>query len=160
MRTIISTMMAILMLFASTSAFAQEVDNTLVFRDCPYNTGNELSCMACVIYYEARGESEQGRLAVGAVVMNRVENPRFPSTVCRVVFQRSQFSWIQPSVRRGVRLDPVSWARSIALARQILSAKYDDPSNGALYFHNRRVSPNLGRHRQTTAIIGAHIFKR
>lgn len=160
MRTIISTMMAILMMFASTVAVAQEVNNTLVFRDCPYNTGNQLSCMACVIYYEARGEARQGRVAVGAVVMNRVESGRFPSSVCGVVFQKSQFTWIQPSVRRGVKFNKGQWDDSVAIARQIMSGDYSDPTRGALYFHNRRVAPSLGRHRQTTVIIGQHIFKK
>lgn len=160
MRTIISMMMAILMLLVSTQAVAQEVSNTLVFRDCPYNTGNQLSCMACVIYYEARGESRQGRVAVGAVVMNRVESGRFPKSVCGVVFQRGQFSWINPSVRRSVKMNKTQWDDSVDIARQILNERYTDPSNGALYFHNRRVAPSLGRHRNTTAIIGQHVFKK
>lgn len=160
MRTIISTMMAILMLFVSTQVVAQEVNNTLVFRDCPYNTGNDLSCMACVIYYEARGESRQGRFAVGAVVLNRVESGRFPKSICGVVFQRGQFSWINPAVRRGVKLNKAEWDSSVSIARQLLAERSQDPSNGALYFHNRRVAPSLGKHRQTTAIIGQHIFKR
>ncbi len=160
MRTIISMMMAILMLFASTQAVAQEVNNTLVFRDCPKNTGNELSCMACVIYYEARGESRQGRVAVGAVVMNRMESSRFPGSVCGVVFQRGQFSWIRPGVRNGVKLNQAAWNDSVQLARQILSRQYSDPSNGALYFHHRSVAPSLGKARRTTAVIGQHIFKR
>lgn len=158
MRTIISMMMAILMLFASTQAVAQEVNNTLVFRDCPKNTGNQLSCMACVIYYEARGESRQGRIAVGAVVMNRVESGRFAGSVCGVVFQRGQFSWINPNVRSSVRLNQAAWNDSVQVARQILAKQYSDPSNGALYFHHRSRSPNNGK--RTTAVIGQHIFKR
>jgi len=61
---------------------------------------NEVRCLALNIYFEARSEGEQGQLAVGHVVMNRVADRHYPSTVCNVVRQggekrlhRCQFSW-------------------------------------------------------------------
>src|SRR5687768_8008921 len=47
----------------------------------------ELECLAKTIYFEARGESEQGQRAVAAVVLNRVRSPDFPDSVCEVVHQ-------------------------------------------------------------------------
>ena len=53
----------------------------------------ELRCLAQNIYFEARGERQAGQLAVGLVTMNRVNSKRFPNTVCKVVWQKRQFSW-------------------------------------------------------------------
>src|SRR5690606_4966325 len=59
----------------------------------------EQKCLATAIYFEARGESLKGQAAVAQVVLNRVRNPAYPSTVCGVVYQnqhlrnRCQFSF-------------------------------------------------------------------
>ena len=53
---------------------------------------NDLNCLAANIYKEARGESLQGKIAVGLVTINRVEDKRWPNTVCKVVKQKNQFS--------------------------------------------------------------------
>jgi spore germination cell wall hydrolase CwlJ-like protein len=58
----------------------------------------ELKCLADNIYYEAGNQSTQGKLAVAAVTINRVKSPKFPKSVCAVVYQRTkrvcQFSWV------------------------------------------------------------------
>ena len=51
------------------------------------HTDKELKCLATAIYFEARGESRQGQLAVAQVVLNRVKNPAYPNTICGVVYQ-------------------------------------------------------------------------
>ncbi|NNC72074.1 MAG: cell wall hydrolase, partial [Sphingomonadaceae bacterium] len=56
---------------------------------------DELHCLAKVILHESRGEPRSGQLAVAQVVMNRVESPRFPNSICGVIYQRSQFSNIR-----------------------------------------------------------------
>ena len=48
-------------------------------------TGKQMSCLAEALYFEARGEPIQGQLAVGEVVLNRVEDPRYPNSICKVI---------------------------------------------------------------------------
>ena len=50
-------------------------------------------CLAIAMYYEARNQPIDGQLAVAQVIMNRVESPRYPDTVCEVVWQPKQFSF-------------------------------------------------------------------
>ena len=50
-------------------------------------TGKQMSCLAEALYFEARGEPIQGQLAVGEVVLNRVEDPRYPNSICKVINQ-------------------------------------------------------------------------
>ena len=56
--------------------------------------GNELTCMADNIYFESRGESEAGQFLTGFITMNRVRDPRWPNTICKVVYQPNQFEWV------------------------------------------------------------------
>lgn len=59
----------------------------------------EVDCLAKNIYHEARGESELGQKAVAWVTLNRTENPSFPDTVCGVVLQSHQFSWVTAKLK-------------------------------------------------------------
>src|SRR3546814_1697830 len=67
----------------------------------------ELRCLAGAVYFESRGESLAGQLAVAHVIINRAESGRFPSSYCGVVHQRSQFSFVRggkmPSIRESSR---------------------------------------------------------
>jgi spore germination cell wall hydrolase CwlJ-like protein len=78
----------------------------------PFSGLSSTECMARVMYFESNRSSAEGMLAVGTVVMNRVHDPKFPSTVCGVVGQRNQFA-------DGVLWKPVKEGKSIALARQV-----------------------------------------
>ena len=120
---------------------------------------SELECLAKNIYYEAGNQDYEGRLAVATVTMNRVENKKFPSTVCGVVYQRSksgcQFSWT--CGKRG-KFYPDLYKKSYAVAKEVLTNKVRlDIIKGALYFHNTSIKPKW-----TFAIpvarIGNHIF--
>ncbi|MGI9308724.1 MAG: cell wall hydrolase, partial [Gammaproteobacteria bacterium] len=119
-------------------------------------------CMAMVMYWEARGEGRKGMFAVGSVVLNRVDDPRFPNSVCDVVYQGGesppcQFSWWcdgksdYPSKRE-------SWARANQLANDLLTARPKDLTDGALFFHNTSIENPWNRN--LTAQIGNHIFYR
>jgi spore germination cell wall hydrolase CwlJ-like protein len=160
MRTIIHKMMAILIAVTPIAAIAQESANRPTFQDCPYNTGDARTCMACAVYYEARSESKAGQIAVASVVINRSNSKKFPGNICKVVHQTNQFSWTNPKIRQGVKFNQTQWNKSILIADEVMGGDQPDPSNGALYFHNRRVKPNLGKSRQVVAVIGQHIFKK
>lgn len=113
-----------------------------------------MDCLARNIYFEARGESERGKLAVALVTLNRLDNQKFPKTICGVVFQPQQFSWTQEFKR--VKLNPQQWqqAKDAAWAaymnRDILG-KFP-----ATHFHNTTTKPTWNLKR--VAKIGNHVF--
>ncbi|WP_052339868.1 cell wall hydrolase [Gorillibacterium massiliense] len=114
----------------------------------------ELEILARVIYSEARGESFEGQVAVGAVVLNRVLSPRFPDTIKAVVFQKGAFT----ALRDGqYRLAP----DSIAYAAALEALKGVDPTGEAIYYYNPKIATSDWiRTRLQTAEIGNHIFAR
>ncbi|NBJ16739.1 MAG: spore cortex-lytic protein [Dehalobacter sp. 4CP] len=85
--------------------------------------------LAKIIYAEARGESFEGQVAVGAVVLNRVESPKFPDTIREVIYQPGQFSAV---LDRQIELTPGDEAYQAAL--EALAGQ--DPSEGALFYYN------------------------
>jgi spore germination cell wall hydrolase CwlJ-like protein len=118
----------------------------------------ELECLAVGIYFESKGEPLTGQLAVGEVIANRAESPKFPSTYCGVLFQRKQFSFIRgkslPRVNRSSR----AWKTAVAVAKIVDQDLKDSAADNALFFHARRVSP--GWKLKRVASIGNHIFYR
>ena len=118
----------------------------------------ELECLAVGIYYESKGEPLAGQLAVGEVIANRAESPKFPSTYCGVLFQRGQFSFIRgkslPKVSRSSR----AWKTAVAVAKIVDQDLKDSKADEALFFHAKRVSP--GWKLKRVASIGNHIFYR
>lgn len=124
----------------------------------------ELRCLALNIYFEARGEPEAGRLAVGHVVLNRMEDPRFPDTICAVVKQggedrlhRCQFSWWCDGQSDTPR-DAAAWAQSRQAAQKVYWALDPDPTGGALWYHAHYVAPDWRHRFVRSAVIGQHIF--
>jgi Cell Wall Hydrolase len=125
---------------------------------------DEIACLALNIYHEARGEPDEGKLAVGHVVLNRVLSGRFPSTVCEVVQQggevrrnRCQFSWWCDG-RSDTPRNRQDWQRSSELALAIYWGQTEDPTNGALWYHADYVSPAWRHDFDQGPTIGRHIF--
>ncbi len=125
---------------------------------------SELECLALTIYFEARGESDEGKLAVGHVVMNRAENPLFPREVCKVVRQggdkllyHCQFSWWCDG-RSDRPRNRQAWAKSRALAGSVYWDYSRDPTAGALWYHADYVRPSWRRDLIPGPKIGRHVF--
>lgn len=118
---------------------------------------DEERCLAVAIFYESKGESLSGQMAVAHVILNRVESPRFPSTICGVVTQRSQFSFVRGGRLPGAR-PGASWNTARAVARAALADAWDSPVGEAMFFHTTRVSPRWNRTK--VASIGNHVFYR
>lgn len=110
---------------------------------------SDIKCLAANIHYEARGESKKGQIAVAHVTLNRTKDKRFPKTVCGVVKQPGQFSWVKDN---PVMKAPKKFQE---LALEVLSGKYKDPTRGALFFHNGSVESFK---RRELIRIGEHIF--
>ena len=130
----------------------------------PSNISGELHCLALNIYHEARGEPEKGKRAVGHVVMNRVTDRRFPTSVCQVVRQggerrrhRCQFSWWCDG-RSDRPRNRTAWNASIEIAHEIIAGLSSDPTGGALWYHADYVQPYWRTAFKRGPKIGVHIF--
>ncbi|MFN3937729.1 MAG: cell wall hydrolase [Gemmobacter sp.] len=127
--------------------------------------GPEFECLARAIYFEARGEPLHGQIAVAEVVLNRVDSPRFPATICGVVHQGAgsgrgcQFSFVCDGRQRGIR-EGSAWERARSVARRVLDGTDRRLTDGATYFHEVNVTPRWSERFPRTARIGAHLFYR
>ena len=124
----------------------------------------EIDCLSLNIYFEARGEPDVGKAAVAHVVLNRVVDKRFPTTVCGVVRQggeqklhRCQFSWWCDG-RSDKPRNVQSWQQAKAVAQQVYWGFAPDPTAGALWYHADTVSPSWGHVFNRGPQIGQHVF--
>jgi N-acetylmuramoyl-L-alanine amidase len=126
-------------------------------QDFSDDADSELSCLAGAVYFESKGEPLSGQLAVANVIINRTNSGRFPRTICGVVKQPGQFSFIRGGAIPAIR-SAAQYRTAMAIAQVAMDKEWDNPTPGALYFHARRVSPGWARPRVAT--IGNHIFFR
>ncbi|MXP10832.1 cell wall hydrolase [Altererythrobacter halimionae] len=116
----------------------------------------EMQCLAGAIYFESRGESLDGQLAVGRVIVGRAKSGRFPNSYCGVVYQRSQFSFVRGGRMPAIRYGSHAWKRAVAIAQIAHEGTWKSEVDGALFFHARYVNP---RWRLTRlAQVGNHVF--
>jgi N-acetylmuramoyl-L-alanine amidase len=130
----------------------------LVAERAAYSVGDrEADCLAKAVYFESKGEPLDGQLAVAEVILNRAKSGRFANTLCGVVKQPSQFSFV-----RGGGFPPVvnqaMWRQAVGVAQVAMGGLWESTAPNALYFHARRVSPNWGK--THVATVGNHIFYR
>jgi len=122
--------------------------------------GAEEDCLANAVYFEARGESLEGQLAVAEVVMNRARSGRYPATWCGVVTQRSQFSFVRGGVIPAANRGSDAWRRAVAIARIAQQGSTRMLAANVLWYHANYVAPSWGRRLARSSVIGAHIFYR
>jgi spore germination cell wall hydrolase CwlJ-like protein len=130
------------------------------------HTEAQIKCLATAIYFEARGEPEQGQVAVAQVVLNRVKNPAYPSTICGVVYQnknmryRCQFSFACD--RRADRVtDASSWKEANDIAHKVVADQKDmflADVGTSTHYHAVYVRPRWARTMKKMDKIGRHIF--
>lgn len=143
---------------AGEAATAQSLRELIMLQAKPETLPRELDCLAGAIYFEARGESLAGQLAVGRVVVARSRSGRFPNSYCGVVFQPSQFSFVRGGTMPTIRRSSASWRTAVAIAQIADADAWDSPVEGALFFHAARVSP--GWRLKRVARVDNHIFYR
>lgn len=119
---------------------------------------SELECLAGAIYFESKGEPLDGQLAVAEVVINRTQSGRYPTTLCGVVKQPSQFSFVRGGRIPPIRRDSPEWRKAVAIAHIAVNDLADSPVPKALSFHATRVSP--GWNMKRLARVGNHVFYR
>jgi hypothetical protein len=120
----------------------------------------QTNCLATAVYFEARGESVEGQLAVARVVMNRASSGRYPPDWCSVVKQPAQFSFVRHGEFPYADTNSDSWRKAEAVAQ--LAAANVVPSVGpdVLWYHATYVAPSWGHRLNMAEKIGLHIFYR
>jgi spore germination cell wall hydrolase CwlJ-like protein len=127
-------------------------------QGAPEELDGDMKCLAGAVYFEAKGESLEGQLAVARVIINRAKSGRFADSLCGVVYQPSQFSFVRGHAMPPIRTESRDWREAVAIAQIAVSDEWDSLAEGALYFHARRVSPGWGKAR--LASIDNHVFYR
>jgi spore germination cell wall hydrolase CwlJ-like protein len=124
----------------------------------------QIRCLAENIYYESRGESLEGQIAVAKVTLNRLDEG-YARTVCGVVKQRTpagcQFEWVCNSTSNPVGF---LWNQAVGIAVVLINEPeaIEDPTNGATHFHATYINWQPGWHRVKDSVqrIGNHVFYR
>ena len=115
-------------------------------------TSSDTYLLAKCIYAEARGESYEGQVAVGAVILNRVRSSKFPNTISGVIYQKNAFTAVSDG---QINLAPDKTA--LNAAQDAINGW--DPTYGCIYYYNPAVATSswiFGR--ETVTTIGKHVF--
>ncbi|MBT8414219.1 MAG: cell wall hydrolase [Boseongicola sp.] len=127
--------------------------------------GDQWSCLAEALYFEARGETLKGIVGVAEVILNRVDDRRYPASVCGVVNQgtgeryRCQFTYTcdgRPETITEVR----AYQKVGKIARFMLDGAERELTDGATHYHTKSVNPRWARVFPRTTTIGYHHFYR
>ena len=127
--------------------------------------GAQWRCLAEAIYFEARGESLAGQMAVGEVILNRVDSAKYPDTICNVVRQGAerrnacQFSYKCDGVPERIA-EPAAYARAGKIAHLLLEGRPRMLTGAATHYHATSVKPGWARRLVRTTRIDSHIFYR
>jgi hypothetical protein len=120
----------------------------------------QTNCLATAVYFEARGETVEGQLAVARVVMNRAASGRYPSDWCSVVKQPAQFSFVRHGEFPYADTNSLAWQRAEAVAQLAVANIVPSVDPDVLWYHANYVAPTWGRRLSRAEQIGAHIFYR
>jgi spore germination cell wall hydrolase CwlJ-like protein len=155
---------AVMLLFVTGPASAQNFELEKLFP--------QVQCMALNVYYEARGSNLADKAAVADVVLNRVNDTRYPDTVCGVVKQglqdangnmlrnKCQFSWYCDG-KHDRPQDEDRWVEAQSIAWNMVEEnKYRGITEGSTHYHATYVNPRWAKTLQLVGRIGAHIFYR
>lgn len=134
--------------------------------DAQVYSKKEQTCLATGIYFEARGESEEGQAAVAQVILNRVRAPSYPDTICGVVYQnahwknRCQFSFACDGIP-----DRITNRRAYTVAERIALEVTNGETwlaevGSSTHYHATYVKPRWARAMDRVDKIGLHVFYR
>jgi hypothetical protein len=134
-------------------------------RQTPGKGGQQWECLAEALYFEARGESIKGQFAVAEVILNRVDDPGFPDSICGVVNQGTgrkyacQFTYTCDGHAEAIS-EPAAFRRVGKVAKLMVDGAPRHLTKGATHYHTRAVNPRWARAFPRTATIGVHHFYR
>ncbi len=116
------------------------------------SSSSNVNLLAMVINGEARGETYEGQVAVGAVVLNRVKHSSFPNTIAGVVYQKGAFTAVDDG-----QINASVQSSCVNAARDALNGW--DPTGGAIYYYNPKTATSSWiRTRPVVKTIGNHVF--
>jgi spore germination cell wall hydrolase CwlJ-like protein len=123
----------------------------------------ELNCLALALYFEARDQPVNGQIAVGLVILNRLDSIKYPSSICQVVKQRNNNNICQFSFYCDGKSDKPTetkvWEELLVLVDNIWHGILYDFTDGSMYYHTIHIdAPIWTREMTTTLIIEDHIF--
>ena len=116
-------------------------------------------CLATALFFEARNQPIDGQMAVAEVILNRVEDPQWPNTICGVVNQTAQFSFTHdgksddPTAYR----EPAAWRVAQIIARDAVEG-LNTLGLTSTHYHATSVHPSWHRGLTLDGTIGEHIF--
>ncbi|AZZ35988.1 hypothetical protein CIK05_04010 [Bdellovibrio sp. qaytius] len=143
--------LTILLAFTSQGAMAEVLSCTP--NQSTYN------CLVCNCYFETRGESQDGKVAVAKTVLSRITLPEFPNTVCRVVFQSSQFSWTSDSNSNRLNATTDDDKEALYDCKKATETALHEGANGLIYFYNpHKATPRWARKTTSCGRVGQHAF--
>lgn len=129
---------------------------------------NQFDCLVTTLYHEARGEPTEGVLAVANVVLNRMESPRYPKSVCGVVKHQLvrgvwQFSFWKEKRLLSRPVNKESWKRMEKIAQQAINLHYAgfDIIDDSMYYYNpSAANPSWAKSKKLQFVrkIGKHKF--
>ena len=114
-----------------------------------------LLCLATAVYFEARGEDHMGQMAVAQVVVNRMEDPRYPSTICDVVWEPRAFSFTHDG-KPDRMVHPESRSKALDVAKSTLDG--DGIGITSTHYHTTSVDPYWNSHFTLDGQVGNHVF--
>lgn len=136
----------------------------------------ELDCLHKNIYWEGRNQSDDGKIAIATVTLNRAKSHKFGDTICEVVYDsrkdsggqiklhKCQFSWYCDGLRDEPNLSNVverkAWRKAREIAEGVMLGQYYAETLNAdtLYYHTTKSKPRWARFKVKVATVGSHIF--
>ena len=135
-------------------------------RSLPVPKSNkQMSCLAEALYFEARGEPIKGQLAVGEVILNRVEDARYPSSICKVINQGTgrrfacQFTYTCDGKLETVH-EQKPYEMALKIAKILMTTHDRRLTRGSTHYHSNYVNPKWSKKFERVAKFGRHIFYR
>ena len=125
----------------------------------------QMSCLAEALYFEARGEPIKGQLAVGEVILNRVEDTRYPSSICKVINQGTgrrfacQFTYTCDGKLETVN-ERKPYEMALKIAKILMTTHDRKLTRGSTHYHSNYVNPKWSKKFERVAKFGRHIFYR
>jgi spore germination cell wall hydrolase CwlJ-like protein len=168
MKALLAAVVFLSALFSTQHAIATELPTFKEISDAasaPKNSSkSDLYWMAMNIYYEAGNEPLIGKIAVGAVTLNRLHDSRFPKNIRDVVTEPQQFSWYNTKLSSTPPSNSKRWKECYEVAKMLLTKTVGSDIikllEGATHFHAVSVKPAWAARKTKIATIEGHVFYR
>jgi len=118
----------------------------------------EVDCLAKNLYYEANTEPIEGIIAVGIVTVNRAKAKGYPNSLCKVVYQKAQFSWTLHTELKPIPNSRFQELRKVAYDIVTNQVRIPESVREATHYHTFRVHPVWNKSMERLDRIGAHVF--